>query len=156
MFGLIEQSKRKSEQQEDIRPVKHSKSVTTGISEISITPEDSASPSSSPASPDTPIEIDQEMGTEFKPDETWARVKELVITSKEYTARDKKEILGQSKTFEGLSIIRELAASAEGAKKEVLEGIYTQASQQLTLYYLVGAHGWETAVAWSDKPKVGL
>ena len=146
MYKIIEQPKRKSEHQEESRPVKQSRSMTTGLSAISITPEDSVSPAS-PASPASPIEVDQDMNAEFKPIETWARVKELVLTSNEYTARDKKEIIGQSKTFEGLPVIKELAAAAEGQKKEILQGIYEQASQQLTLYYLVGAHGWETAVA---------
>ena len=84
---------------------------------------------------------------EFQPAATWAKVQELIITSKEFTSRDKKEILAQSATFEGLVLLKQIAGAEETpVKKATLNNMYNQASKQLALYYLVGMYGWSTAV----------
>ena len=133
MYSLIDSTKRKtSDTADEPKTVKQARSVTSGLASISITPEDSVTPTSPPNSP---IEIDVEMDTEFKPAATWKKVKELIITSSEFTARDKKEILAQSSTFENMEILKDLASANEGGKKEALVNIYNQASKQLTLYY---------------------
>lgn len=115
-----------------------------------LTPVDSSA-TNSPAQvrPDSPIQIDEVMATpvEFQPAATWAKVQELIITSKEFTSRDKKEILAQSATFEGLVLLKQIASAEETpAKKATLNNMYNQASKQLALYYLVGMYGWGTAV----------
>lgn len=138
MYQLIDREKRKSTQHQEERTVKHARSFTSGFSALTVTPETSDTQS-------TPIVIDSTM-TEFQPAETWCRVKELLLTSKEYTSRDKKEIMAQWATFEGLTVLREIASTQEGTKKEALVNMYNQGAKQLTLYYLVGTHGWETAV----------
>ena len=64
MYSLIDSAERKNTPTSDTRTIKQVRSVTTGLSSITISPEES----SSPVSPDTPIDIDIRMDSnEFKP-----------------------------------------------------------------------------------------
>lgn len=82
---------------------------------------------------------------------TWARIKQLAITSKHYTARDKNEIMAQEPTFDALDdlVTMSQACNTDGQhaeRKARLERLISNAQSQLKLYYLVGSEGWATAV----------
>lgn len=153
MFGLLESTyKRKIDIEASSSTSKQSRPATTASATFPVTPLDSSATNSPAPRASSPIEIDEAeitMATpaEFQPVPTWNKVKELLITSTEFTSRDKKEILAQSATFEGLTVLKELAAvEKEEAKKLVITNMYSQAAKQLALYYLVGTYGWTTAI----------
>lgn len=84
----------------------------------------------------------------FKHNETWTRIKQLAITSKHYTARDKNEILAQEPTFAAIDDFEQFAATCnDPAKKARYDHVVLNAKAQLKLYYLVGTEGWGTALA---------
>ena len=95
-------------------------------------------------------EEDITMAVAFDHNATWARIKQLTITSKHYTARDKNEILAQEPTFDSLDDLIAIAAALNNndiARKARIEKLVSNANQQLKLYYLVGSEGWATAVS---------
>ena len=98
-------------------------------------------------------EIHTEMAA-FNHNETWCRIKQLAVTSKHYTPRDKNEMLAQEPTFNGIDDLITLAAAinqnanqADLERKARLEHMANNAIAQLKLYYFVGTEGWGTAIA---------
>lgn len=89
------------------------------------------------------------MANAFDHNATWARIKQLTITSKHFTARDKNEILAQEPTFDSLDDLTAIAQALQNdaARKARIERLISNACQQLKLYYLVGSEGWATAVS---------
>ena len=90
------------------------------------------------------------MAAAFDHNGTWARIKQLVVTSKHFTARDKNEIIAQEPTFDALDdlvTIAQAMGNNDAVRKARMEKMINNAQQQLKLYYLVGSEGWATAVA---------
>lgn len=90
----------------------------------------------------------------FNHNETWCRIKQLAVTSKHYTPRDKNEMLAQEPTFNAIDDLIALAAAidqnatqANLERKARLEHMVTNAIAQLKLYYFVGTEGWGTAIS---------
>ena len=89
----------------------------------------------------------------FNHNETWNRIKQLTVTSKHFTARDKNELIAQDPTFTALDDLIAFSATlnanqpADLAKKNRIDHMITNATNQLKLYYFVGTEGWTTAIA---------
>lgn len=75
----------------------------------------------------------------------WAEIQAMLITSNYYTARDKNEIHSQSEWFNNVANLEELKDSL-GQTLPWAEGCAAAARKQLTLYYMVGSYGWDTAL----------
>lgn len=88
----------------------------------------------------------------FNQNETWNRIKQLTVTSKHYTPRDKNEMIAQEPTFSALDDIITISAAlnvtdpAQASKKARLDHLVINALNQLKLYYLVGTEGMGTAI----------
>ena len=87
----------------------------------------------------------------FNHNETWTHIKQLTITSKYLTPRDKNEMLAQEPTFNAIDDLQAIANAcvndaAGNARRASLGHLIKNANQQLKLYYLVGSKGWATAV----------
>ena len=99
MFGLLESTyKRKIDTEATSTTSKQARPATAVSTTFSVTPLDSSATNSPAPRASSPIEVDEVEDTmatpvEFQPAPTWNKVKELLITSTEYTSRDKKEIL---------------------------------------------------------------
>lgn len=69
----------------------------------------------------------------------WKEIQVMLTTSKHYTARDRNEILAQSEWFSNVDRLDKL--QGPWANK-----MAAAARKQLTLYYMVGAYGWDIAL----------
>lgn len=85
----------------------------------------------------------------FNHNETWNRIKQLSVTSKHYTARDKNELIAQEPTFAALDDLIAFSQTIinDQAKKNRIDHMINNAISQLKLYYFVGTEGWATAIA---------
>ena len=99
---------------------------------------------------DENMEVDKNKGTEKWGDvnvvKVWKKVEGFLVTSNHYTHRDKQEIQGQASTFSNLPTLIELIDKEQVPTKSALRDVVNGAVRQLSLYYYVGSHGWETAI----------
>jgi len=155
MYNIISdnQKRKKNEEEEDLPKLKVSKSSVAIASIVAAdTPGDSSEIDSPDKKNNHDSDSDESMITDasddFQPAEAWNKVRELMLSSTEYTTRDRKEILAQSATFEGLAVLKKLSAKTgiDGDDQRALQAMYTKGKKQLTLYYLVGMYGWSTAL----------
>lgn len=109
----------------------------------------------------------QEAMVAFNHNEAWCRIKQLAVTSKHYTPRDKNELLAQEPTFEAIDELVAISAAinvqngnqADITRKAKLDHLVNNAIAQLKLYYLVGTEGWGTAIATvksAEAARIGL
>ena len=74
----------------------------------------------------------------------------LMLTSSHYTPRDKREILAQVPSFEAIPDMIDAIDDQNKAKQRVRNAAIA-AKKQLVLYYMVGKHGWQTALNTLNK-----
>ena len=109
----------------------------------------------------------QETMAAFNHNEAWCRIKQLAITSKHFTPRDKNELLAQEPTFAAIDDLVAISAAinvnngtqVDIARKARLDHLVNNAIAQLKLYYLVGTEGWATAIATvksAEAARIGL
>lgn len=97
----------------------------------------------------------------FDHNECWQRIKQLAITSKHFTARDKNELIAQEHTFAALDDLIAFSATInnDAQKKARIDNLILNAKNQLKLYYFVGTEGWSTAIATikaTEAARIGL
>lgn len=72
-------------------------------------------------------------------------INSLMLTSSHYTPRDKREILAQVPMFEAIPDMIGAIDNKNNPKQRVRNAAIA-AKKQLVLYYMVGKHGWQTAL----------
>ena len=74
-----------------------------------------------------------------------AELHTLLLTSSHYTPRDKREILAQIPVFEAIPDMINAVDDKTNPMQKVRNAAIAS-KKQLVLYYMVGKHGWQTAL----------